>query len=732
MKKVLWIIGIPVVVIVLAIAALLLFVDPNQFKPLLVEQTKKQTGLDLVIEGDIEWKIFPSIGLSLGKTELRNPQGFKNQNMLKIESAGVDVSVMPLLDKELYIGDVSLDGAEVYLETKKDGSSNLDALTGKNHSTENKVPQEVKSSDTVSEQPAEPPQPWTVNLAGVTITNALLEIQDEAAGSYTKLYDVGLSVSEFAFEQWTTATFEAKGKNNQQTFSAKGQLELKLSQDLASYQLRNIMLDAGFNDPSTNIESAKVELTTFDFDQQNPLKVAVKGAAAGLDIDLSLTSQLLVNKAITQIRLQQINLDSTFAGDSLPQTPMKITANSDFSFDMKQSLIALDLHQLNLNDIQLDGNTTVKLQDIPQIRFELHSPNIDLDAFLGLNDKPAQTASAGGSSSGSGEAAKPQPEAEPDLTALKTLDVKGKVSIDKLKASNARMQNVVTAFTVNRGIAKLDSFSSNLYQGSIKATAQLDARKVPASYWAKKQIKGVKVQPLLVDVAENDMIAGTGNIDVDVKGRSLTPSGIKQNLAGQVKINFADGAVNGINIAQAIRVNYAKYTGQKVDESVSEEKKTDFSAMTATLNLSKGVMQTNNFNLSSPLLRVQGKGNADYIKETMDFTLDTSVVGTLKGQGGKDINELKNVTLPVRIYHKWLEPKYEVEVEKALKAWFEKEKKAELEEKKKELEEKAQKELNRVLEDKLKDEKAKEVADKLLKDEKTKEAADKLIKGLFN
>ncbi|GAM69422.1 hypothetical protein JCM19236_6665 [Vibrio sp. JCM 19236] len=40
MKKFSLIILTPILLIVLAVAALLLFVDPNQFKPLIVEQTK--------------------------------------------------------------------------------------------------------------------------------------------------------------------------------------------------------------------------------------------------------------------------------------------------------------------------------------------------------------------------------------------------------------------------------------------------------------------------------------------------------------------------------------------------------------------------------------------------------------------------------------------------------------------------------------------------------------------
>lgn len=505
MKKLLFIVGIPVLIIILAIAALLLFVNPNQFKPLIVEQTKKQTGMDLVIDGDIDWQLFPSLGLSLGKTELKNPEGFKNENLLKIEGIGVDVSVMPLFSKELFIGSVSLDGAEIYLETKKDGASNLDALTQSNKAE----PVDSTASSTPTEPapsvPSEPQTSWTINLAGVSITNALLEIQDDSTGSYTKLYDVGLTVSEFAFGQWTTATFAAKGKNNQQSFSTEGQAELKLLQDLATYELRNIVLDSTFSDPSTTISEAKIELSTFAFDKENPLSISVKGRAADLDIDLKLTSALFIDKEISQVLLKNMDLNSTFVGDTLPQSPMKITGKSEFGFDIKQSLISLDLQKLNLNAIQLDGKSTVKLTDIPQIRFNLHSPNIDLDEFLGLN-KPSpteqpvteKTTTTGTSTASTSSGV--QKEVEPDLSALKTLDVKGKITIDRFKASNAKMQAVVTSFTVNRGVADLNSFTSNLYQGSIKASAQLDARKTPASYWAKKQIKGVKVQSLLKDV----------------------------------------------------------------------------------------------------------------------------------------------------------------------------------------------------------------------------------------
>ncbi|WP_253657338.1 AsmA family protein [Vibrio sp. Y58_MX_L22] len=695
MKKLLLILAIPIVVILVAILALTIFVNPNQFKPLIVEQAQKQTGLELVIEGDISWQFFPSIGFELGHTELRNPQGFSKPNLFKVDTVGVDISVMPLFSQQLEIGNVTLDGAEFYIETKKDGSKNIDALT---KAQTQQAEQENNAAPTQNGETQTSGSDWSINLAGVTVSNGSLEMQDKQAGSYTKLYDISLNLSEFAFDNWTTADFGVKGEMNDQKFTAKGQADFKLEKGLANYALKNINFDATYSDPANKIESATIGLDTFEFDKVNNLTYAIKGDAGGMKLDMQGAGQLSVDKAISKVQLDKLTLKSTFEGDALPQSPMKVDMVSDLSFDLTKNHLSFVLEKLTANAIALDGKADVTLGDIPKVRFALHSPNIDLDEFLGLDKQAAE----GNKPASGGESAPAGPEVEPDLSALKALDVKGDITIDKFKAANAKMEAVKTSFTVNRGVFELTSFSSKLYQGSISATAKLDARQSPATYSVKKSIKGVKVQPLLIDVAENDKLEGTGNIDVNVTGKSLTPTGIKKNLSGTVVINFADGAVNGINVAQLIRENYAKFKGQKV-EGTNEAKKTDFSAMTATLKLNKGVVSTDNMQAQSPLLRVRGKGTANYINETVDFTISTSVVGSLEGQGGKDIDELKDITIPINVSGKWADPKFKLVFDDVLK-------------------QKAQKEIDRGVE---------KLTDKI-KDEKTKDAVDGLLKNLFN
>ncbi len=225
MKKLLLVLGIVILTISIALLALVTLVDPNQFKPLLVEQVKKNTGLDLVVDGDIQWQFFPSLGFSLGKTELRNPDGFENQNLFKVDTIGIDVSVMPLLQKKLEIGNVNLSGAELHIETLKNGKRNVDVLSQKTSATE----QQTISSSTQSTAPQSDnvsssndgsgtglsTDDWSINLAGITVSDTSVEIQDRKAGTYTKLYDVSFQLSEFAFDQWTKIDFAMEGQNNQ-------------------------------------------------------------------------------------------------------------------------------------------------------------------------------------------------------------------------------------------------------------------------------------------------------------------------------------------------------------------------------------------------------------------------------------------------------------------------------------------------------------------------------------
>ncbi|WP_434137968.1 hypothetical protein [Photobacterium leiognathi] len=109
--------------------------------------------------------------------------------------------------------------------------------------------------------------------------------------------------------------------------------------------------------------------------------------------------------------------------------------------------------------------------------------------------------------------------------------------------------------------------------------------------------------------------------------------------------------------------------------------------------------------LASPLIDINGRGVTDLNNESMDFSVDTAIVAS-----GKGLDELKGITVPIKIKGTWQAPTYQLDLKNLFKQ-------------NSDLEQKAKKELNRGLE-KLFGDKA--------KDEKIKNVADQLLKGLFN
>jgi AsmA protein len=53
--------------------------------------------------------------------------------------------------------------------------------------------------------------------------------------------------------------------------------------------------------------------------------------------------------------------------------------------------------------------------------------------------------------------------------------------------------------------------------------------------------------------------------------------------------------------------------------------------------------------MKSPFLRLSGAGDIDIGGGQMNYVAKASVVGTSAGQGGKETDQLKGVTVPVRV-----------------------------------------------------------------------------------
>lgn len=103
----------------ITIASIVLFVNPNKFKPVIAESVYKSTGRSLTISGDISWKIYPNLGIVVNGVTLSNPESFDGQ-MMSLKSANVSVALLPLLDNRIVVKSLMIDGLDAHLIKKND------------------------------------------------------------------------------------------------------------------------------------------------------------------------------------------------------------------------------------------------------------------------------------------------------------------------------------------------------------------------------------------------------------------------------------------------------------------------------------------------------------------------------------------------------------------------------------------------------------------------------------
>ncbi|GJA92228.1 MULTISPECIES: AsmA family protein [Aeromonas] len=714
MKKIIYILLGLALAAVVAIAALVSLIDPNQFKPQLVEQVRKSTGRELVIQGDIGWRFWPSLGLSLEKVALRNPAGFAEPDLVRFTRGEASVGLLPLLSHKLEIGKVTLSGAHLFIQTRADGSSNLSDLLKASAEPKGEATSEPAAT---TPPPANDKQPWQISLQGVELQQASALVQDDRNGTVSRLEQLDLNLGQLAVDQWVPVTLAAKGAQGELAFDLKGSAQLKLASDASRSELKDVALAGSLSEPTQRLDAFSLKADRLALGQWSSLSLSLSGAQGAADkptlagtLEGTLKARLDENRQL--LELSDAVLAAKLSGDALPRPQMQLKLAGFARAELDKQAVTLSNLVMGVDDALLSGSGAVRLGAVPKVDFDLKGAKLDLDSWLG---QPARTASAAATSGAAAPAGAPAQTAaqalstaEPDLTALKSVDLAGRLQLGSLRLKGLDLSAVDLQLALAGGQLTLKQFSAGVAGGKVTASGLLDSRQQPARYQVHKRVQGVDVRPLLQTLAQTDLLEGKGDLEVEVQGSGLSEQALRSRMQGKVNLKLSDGALHGINLAEMIREARATLTGKGADQ-VKEVRKTDFSALTASFQIVNGIARSDDIQLFAPALRVKGLGQTALVPETLDFLFLTSVVESSKGQGGKTVDELKDITIPVRIGGHWQAPSYKLDVKELLSN-------------NKVLEEKARKEAERGLKKLLGDK-----AD----NEGVKGVADQLLKGLF-
>jgi len=334
-----------------------------------------------------------------------------------------------------------------------------------------------------------------------------------------------------------------------------------------------------------------------------------------------------------------------------PPLEMKVALNGNYT--LKPDAVALDFTG-RLDDSNLKGKVAVARAAQPAYDFDLDIDKLDLDRYLASSEKKKPEAAPKKEAP-----AKPAKEADApvDLSGLKGLNAKGRLAIGALQVQGLKLANLKTEVRAADGRAQIGPHSANLYEGTLSGAATLDGNANRVAL--KETLSNVAVGPLLRDAAQQDKLEGRGNVTLDVAAAGKTVNAMKSALAGTAKLNLRDGAIKGVNVGELLRK--ARTALGKQSESADSKQQTDFSELSASFTIKNGVAHNEDLEVKAPLFRIGGAGDIDVGKSSINYVAKASVVATTKGQGGKELDQLAGLTVPVRLTGPLDAMKYEVD-----------------------------------------------------------------------
>ena len=727
-KPVLWIIGGLVLLLIVAGVALVTLVDPNDYKAQIVQVVKDKQQRTLVLEGDLSLTLFPRVGIALGKTSLSEFQSEKI--FARMESAKVSVAVLPLLRKQVQIARIELDGLEATLIRDKNGKTNLDDLLAKPSGDDKKT---VEDS-----APKSPDDAVAIDIEGIRITRSQLHLRDAMTNTIATLRDIDLDSGRIADKTPSRIALRAKLVGDKPKGTAELVLDTRFEFDAAAQAVRTEKLSLSINGAfDKQALKATLEAALLDFNaSQNTLALKdVKLDASGQLGDLVLSKAALSapQLSVTPQKAQgdDVNGEVVLAGKQPLEMKFSLSGISGNAEALKIAKLALDAktrigersiakkvttpinasltHKtIELPALQADvevsggGQQAVQMhatgalrvdagKEPLAVRFDLVADNLNLDLLLPPTS-PTQPVATQQTAQNAEGTSKPVGEQPIDLSALKKLDLAGQLRIGQLQVHGLKASAVSAALKAAGGQLDAAPLSAKLYDGSLSGSAQVNAHR--NSYAVKQTLSNINIHPLLVDVAQKDLLEGRGNVTLDITTNGNTVTALKKALDGTASVVLKDGAIKGINLAKTLRDFKAKLN-QKTTESQSANRneKTDFSEMSASFKISNGVANNNDLSVKSPFLRAGGNGNIDIGNSRIDYLLKATLVNTSTGQGGKDLAQVKDLTVPVRLIGPLDAMAYEIDWGSVSSEALKNAAKPKLEEKKKELREKLNKEL---------------------------------------
>lgn len=635
--------------IVTTIASLYFLIDPNDYKQEISQLVENKTGHRIEIPGQIDLRVSTSLELTfeLGSISVASFSPFADTTLFSSEHASVQASLWPLLkDRQIIVNRLMLRDVQLNLIRDKEGLINW---------AEEPQPGEGKApSASGTESPGT--DLGSIDIGGIDIANINLVFTDQQNGTSLRLQKFNLQAGQIRPEQQFPVSTDF-----QLTLDREGQAQLSTSVQM------DCMLTLLLSKQRYLLEQLALE-TTVNSDQ---LPTGTLSFNLAMDSDINLAGQeinlrnLLISQETVQLAGNLVLKNFTAPAVSghfelkelAPLTYLtglgltvphfadstaleKLAAELDISYSPDG--VAAQNVQLILDDSVAKASFNLVNLKKPEITFKAVIDQLDLDRYQLVKPTTKQ------STPPATDPAAQKDAASLPVEALRNLNFTADLSLQKLKVNKLSLANIQLKATGKEGRIRLDPVAADLYNGSVTVNGEIDATGTVPKIKVSKQITGVELGPMVIDLTGRQEISGRADIKADVTTTGLTQMELNRNMNGTMSIKLADGEISRLKILDTIRRAKAIVDKEPLVEAAADQP-TGFAALNATGVISNGVFTNNDLLAQSDLMKVTGKGTADLATQKIDYLLTVYLTDRVGRDKDSGLVALGNRAIPYRV-----------------------------------------------------------------------------------
>ncbi|WP_279029354.1 outer membrane assembly protein AsmA [Gibbsiella quercinecans] len=286
MKRLLTTLAILLVVLVAGMAALVLLINPNDFRAYMVKKVEQKSGYHLTLDGDLRWHVWPQLSILAGRMTLTAPGA--DAPVVSADNMRLDVELLPLLSHQLSVKQVMLKNGVIRLTPD---------------SEEQTVPGAPAAPTSNAEEPAV--AAWKFDIDNLRIVDSLL-IWQRANNEQINVRDINLTLQQNGLHQAQLALSSRVNRDQRD-------LAFTLAADLDLQQYPQQI-------------SANISQFTYQLDGADITNGGIKGEGSVQAVYQRVQQQLALNNVVLSANDSQLTGDAQLQFGSVPHYAVNLSS----------------------------------------------------------------------------------------------------------------------------------------------------------------------------------------------------------------------------------------------------------------------------------------------------------------------------------------------------------------------------------------------------------------------